>query len=44
MLRTSYENEAGALACPYCDLEELGGGETDRSIIDDALYEKVKPN
>jgi hypothetical protein len=33
------------IACPYCDMEEFGGGEAERSIIDDALREKArKPN
>jgi hypothetical protein len=34
-----------AIACPYCDMENLGGGEAERSIIEDALSEESrKPN
>jgi hypothetical protein len=40
MLRRVGETGEVALACPYCDMEQLGGGESERQIIDDALREK----
>lgn len=42
MLRRMAKSGEVALACPYCDMEELGGGKAERSLIDDALREKVK--
>jgi len=45
MLRRNSRTGEIALACPYCDMEERGGGQDERSIIDDALREKPKqPN
>lgn len=45
MLRRDDKTREVARACPYCDMEELGGGEAERSIIDQALGEKPKlPN
>jgi hypothetical protein len=44
MLRQINKDTAGVLACPYCDMEKLGGGEVERSIIDDALCNRRKPN
>ena len=45
MLRRITGMDNVALACPYCDMEELGGGAEERSIIDDALREDTRrPN
>jgi hypothetical protein len=45
MLRRIAGTDNVALACPYCDMEELGGGAEERSIIDDALRSNNKlPN
>jgi hypothetical protein len=43
MLRRIAKSGEVALACPYCDMEELGGGKAERSLIDNALREKEKP-
>ena len=40
MLRHDATTGAVALACPYCDMEERGGGEDERRIIEDALRGK----
>jgi hypothetical protein len=37
MLRRNAKTGEVALACPYCDMEERGGGEDERKIIEDAL-------
>ena len=45
MLRRNTGTGEVALACPYCDAEERGGGEDERRIIEDALRGKQeKPN
>ena len=45
MLRRNVTTGEAAMACPYCDAEERGGGEDERKIIEDALHEKPgKPN
>jgi hypothetical protein len=33
-----------ALACPYYDMEQLGGGESERQIIENALGRPKKTN
>lgn len=43
MLRRIGDSDEGDLACPYCDMEELGGGEQERNLIDDVLREKSAP-
>jgi hypothetical protein len=37
MLRQVKHTGDSTLACPYCDMEELGGGESERRLIDEAL-------
>jgi hypothetical protein len=37
MLRRNATTDEAALACPYCDMEERGGGDDERKIIEDAL-------
>ena len=45
MMRRNAKTGEVALACPYCDAEEHGGGEDERKIIEDALCEEPKkPN
>jgi hypothetical protein len=45
MLRRNTKTGEVALACPYCDAEERGGGEDERRIIEYALRGKQeKPN
>jgi hypothetical protein len=45
MMRQNAKTGEVALACPYCDMEERGGGEDERKIIEDALRGKPKkPN
>jgi hypothetical protein len=45
MLRQNDSSGKISLACPYCDMEELGGAEVERSIIDEALGKKgMQPN
>jgi hypothetical protein len=45
MLRRNDATGEVALACPYCDAEERGGGEDERKIIEDALgRNQKKPN
>ena len=45
MMRRNATTREIALACPYCDMEALGGGEDERSLIEEALREKSKqPN
>ncbi len=45
MLRRIAGTDKVAIACPYCDMEELGGGAEERKIIDDALRKNPKrPN
>ena len=45
MLRHNGNNGQVSLACPYCDMEELGGGEAERSVVDDALGKRdMRPN
>ena len=45
MLRHNDSSGEVLLACPYCDMEELGGGEAERSIIDEALERRdMRPN
>jgi hypothetical protein len=45
MMRRNVTAGETALACPYCDMEELGGGEDERVLIEEALREKSRqPN
>jgi len=45
MLRRIGDSDDIAVACPYCDMEQLGGGEQERRIIDDVLRKKSsQPN
>ena len=45
MMRRNVTTSEIALACPYCDMEERGGGDSERSLIEEALREKSKrPN
>ena len=45
MLRQIAGTDNVSLACPYSDMEELGGGAEERSIIDEALRENWRrPN
>jgi hypothetical protein len=45
MMRRNDTTLEVALACPYCDMEERGGGEDERSLIEEALREKSRqPN
>jgi len=40
MLRRNAQTGEVAPACPYCDMEERGGGEDERKTIEDALRGK----
>ena len=45
MVRRNAKTGEVALACPYCDIEERGGSEDERRIIEGALDGKPKrPN
>jgi hypothetical protein len=44
MLRRNAATGEVALACPYCDAEDRGGGEDERKIIEDALERRKRPN
>jgi hypothetical protein len=42
MLRRNAKTGEVALACPYCDMEKRGGGEDEKTLIEDALRKKPK--
>ena len=43
MLRRNAKTGEVALACPYCDMEERGGGDDERKTIEDALGRPNEP-
>jgi hypothetical protein len=41
LLRRNAATSEIALACPYCHLEDRGGGETERNAVSDVLNKKL---